>query len=31
MNRYYTKLDSISPSLYNNFENLGEQHVCGGG
>lgn len=31
MNLYYTKLDSISPSLYNNFENLGEQHVCGGG
>lgn len=31
MNRCYTKLDSISPSLYNNFENLGEQHVCGGG
>jgi hypothetical protein len=31
MNLYYTKLDSISPSLYNNFENLGEQHICGGG
>jgi hypothetical protein len=31
MNPYYTKLDSISPSLYENFKNLGEQHVCGGG
>ena len=31
MNTYYTKLDSISPILYKNFENLGEQHVCGGG
>lgn len=31
MNPYYTKLDSISPSLYSNFENLGEQHSCGGG
>jgi hypothetical protein len=31
MNLYYTKLDSISPSLYADFKNLGEQHVCGGG
>jgi hypothetical protein len=31
MNPYYTKLDSISPSLYTDFKNLGEQHVCGGG
>jgi hypothetical protein len=31
MNLYYTKLDSISPSLYENFENLGEKHSCGGG
>lgn len=31
MNPYYTKLDSVSPSLYENFKNLGEQHSCGGG
>ena len=31
MNKFYTKLDSISPSLYKNFKNLGEQHSCGGG
>lgn len=31
MNPYYTKLDSISPSLYSDFEILGEQHSCGGG
>jgi len=31
MNPYYTKLDSISPSLYSKFENLGKQHTCGGG
>ena len=31
MNPYFTKLDSISPSLYKNFKNLGEQHSCGGG
>ena len=31
MNRYYTKLDSISPVLYKDFKNLGEQHSCGGG
>lgn len=31
MNPYFTKLDSISPSLYKDFKNLGEQHSCGGG
>jgi hypothetical protein len=31
MNPFYTKLDSISPSLYKDFKNLGEQHSCGGG
>jgi hypothetical protein len=31
MNPNYTKLDSISPSLYKDFKNLGEQHSCGGG
>jgi|688.fasta_scaffold187314_3 hypothetical protein len=31
MNPFFTKLDSISPSLYKDFKNLGEQHSCGGG
>lgn len=31
MSPFFTKLDSISPSSYKDFENLGEQHSCGGG